>query len=137
MDADLRPPRADDSLGLLLKEATQQASTLVRDEIALAKVEIKEDVREAVAGITFFSAAGVAALLAVLMLSAAAAFGIGRAVGEGWAWLGFLAVGVLYLLGAGVAGLLGKRKAEQIPPPAPRTARQAQKTVQAAKEIRL
>ena len=136
MDADLRPPRSDESLGELVQNASQQASTLIRDEVALAKVELREDIREAVAGITLFSAAGVMALLSVLMLSAAAAFGIGRAFGEHWAWVGFLIVGVVYLLVAGIAGLMGKKKAEEIPPPAPRSTRQAKQTAEAMKEMR-
>jgi hypothetical protein len=137
MDADLRPQRADESLGELIREATQQASTLLRDEVALARTEIKEDVREAVAGLAMFSAAGVLALLAVLMLSAAAAFGIGRALGEEWAWAGFVVVGLLYLVGAGVAGLMGKKKAQEIPPPAPRTTKQLKETAAAVKGVQL
>ena len=135
MDTDLRPPRADESLGELAKQASEQASTLIRDEVALAKVELKDDIREAVAGISLFSAAGVTALLSVLMLSVAAGFGIGTAVGEGWTWLGFVIVGVVYLIVAGVAAAMGRKHAEEIPPPAPRTTRQVKQTVAATKEI--
>ena len=136
MDADLRPPRSDETLGELAREATEQASTLLRDEMALAKAELREDMREAVAGITLFTAAGVTALIGVLMLSSAAAFGIARAFGEHWAWIGFLIVGVVYLVIAGIAGLMGKKKAEEIPPPAPRSTRQAKQTAAAIKEVR-
>ncbi|WP_370327321.1 phage holin family protein [Euzebya sp.] len=137
MDADLRPSRPEASLGDLTREATEHMSTLMRDEIALAKSELREDVQDAVAGISLFSAAGVMALIAILLLSMAAGFGVGRAVGEGWQWLGFAAVGVLYLVIAGIAALMGRKKAQEIPPPAPRTTRQARETVQAAKEIKL
>lgn len=136
MDADLRPRRSEESLGDLVHDATQHAQTMLRDEMALARMEVKEDVRQAVAGIALFSAAGVTALLAVLMLSVAAALGVGTAIGEGWAWLGFVIVGVVYLLIAGGSALAGKEQAEEIPPPAPRTTRQAQRTAAAVKDLR-
>ncbi|WP_157965512.1 phage holin family protein [Euzebya rosea] len=135
MDTDLRPPRAEESLGELAKQASQQASTLIRDEVALAKIELKQDMREAVAGISLFSAAGVTALLSVLMLSAAAGFGIGTAMGEGWTWAGFAIVGIVYLVIAGLAAVMGRKHTEEIPPPAPRTTRQVKETVAATKEI--
>lgn len=136
MDADLRPPRAHTGLADLAREATQHTSTLLRDEMALAKVELKEDIQTAVAGISLFTGAGVAALLAVVMLSAAAAFGLGQILGEDLAWAGFALVGVAYLLIAGVAALIGKRKVAQVPPPLERSTRQVERDVEAVKEIR-
>lgn len=136
MDADLRPPRADDSVGELAKEASTLTSTLVRDEVDLAKIELREDIREAVAGVGLFSAAGAATGLAVLLASMAAGFGIGAAIGEGWTWLGFVIVAVVYLLAAGVAALVGRRHVEEAQPPLPRSTRQAQRTVRTLKEAR-
>lgn len=137
MDPDLQPRRSDESVGDLVNEVTGNASTLIRQEVALVKAELREEIREAVTGISLLSAAGVIALLAGLMLSMAAGLGIGRAMGEGWTWLGFVIVGVAYLVIAGIAGLMGRKKADEATPPAPRSTRQAQKTADAAKEIRL
>lgn len=136
MDADLQPPRADTSLAELAREATQHTSTLFRDELALAKVELKEDINDAVQGISLFTAAGLAALLAVLMLSAAAGFGIGRLLGDNLAWAGFAIVGVMYLVIAGVAALMGKKKTQEMTPPLERSKHQLEADAQAVKEVR-
>lgn len=136
MDADLRPARAETSLSDLVGEATQHTSTLIRDEVALARVELKEDIRQAVAGISLITAAGLSTLLAVLMLSAAAGFGIGRLLGDGMQWAGFATVGVVYLLAAGIAALLGKRAVEEIPPPLQQSTKQLKDDVEAVKGIR-
>ncbi|MFG2330140.1 phage holin family protein [Streptomyces sp. NPDC048604] len=98
------------SLGQLVASATAEMSALVHDEIALAKAEIRDDVKRGVMG----GAAGIAALTVLLfslpMLSFALAYGIqtwtGGHNGEGgwnlaWCFLLSFAANVL------IAGLLG------------------------------
>ena len=103
------------SLGELVQLATQNLSLLVSQEIALAKAEIKREVSAAGKGAGLFGGAGFTGLLALVFLSIALAFAIGRPTTLG---VGFLVVGLLYLLAAVVLALTGKKKLSQVGPPA-------------------
>lgn len=95
----------DHKLTALVTSATRDVSTLVRDEIALAKAELRRDVKQAVTGSGLFAAAGVLAVFALIMLSFAAAYGIHNLGLElAWAWL---IVGGGYLLLGAICGLIG------------------------------
>ena len=102
------------SLGELVQTATQDLSLLVSQEIALAKAEIKRDVAAAGKGAGLFGGAGFTGLLALLFLSIALAFAIGRPTTLG---VGFLVVGLLYLVAAAVLALGGKKALAQVGPP--------------------
>ena len=104
----------DLSLGQLVQRATADMSQLMRSEVALAKAEITADVTAAAKGAGLFGGAGVAGLLAVVFLSAGAAFGLGEALGT---WAGFLVVGGVYLLAAGLLAVLGKGRVGEVGPP--------------------
>ena len=98
---------SDASLGELVATATRDLSSLVRQEIELAKVEIKRDVAAAGKGAGMFGGAGFAGLFALVFLSISAAYGIasfGVPLG-----CGFFAVGALYLIGAAVLAVTGKK----------------------------
>ena len=110
------PAGQDRSLGELVSEATRDFSSLMHQEVALAKAEIKHEVAAAGKGAGLFGGAGISGLLAVVFLSIAVAYGIAGVLDVSVGW-GFLAVGLLYLAGAGVMGLLGKRKISQVGPP--------------------
>ena len=103
------------SLGELVALATQDLSLLVSQEIALAKAEIKREVSAAGKGAGLFGGAGFTGLLALVFLSIALAFAIGRPTTLG---VGFLVVGLLYLLAAVVLALTGKKQLSQVGPPA-------------------
>ena len=98
---------SDASLGELVATATRDLSSLMRQEVELAKVEIKRDVMAAGKGAGMFGGAGIAALFGLLFVSISAAYGI--------EWLGvplgcsFFAVGALYLLAAAVLAVTGKK----------------------------
>ncbi|WP_377270117.1 phage holin family protein [Peterkaempfera sp. SMS 1(5)a] len=103
------------SLGQLFSAATADLSSLVHDEIALAKAEIRQDVKRGVAGGASLMIAGVVALAAIPMLSFAAAYGI-HALGLTLGW-SFLIVGGAYLLLAAVLGLLALRSFKKVEKP--------------------
>lgn len=105
---------SEKSLGELVATATQDLSLLVHQEVALAKAEIKRDVTAAGLGAGLFGGAGFTGLLALLFLSIALAFGLGSFTTLG---VGFLLVGVLYLVLAGVLALTGKKKISKVGPP--------------------
>lgn len=102
------------SLGDLVQTATRDLSLLVSQEVALAKAEIKRDVAAAGKGAGLFGGAGFTGLLALVFLSIALAFAIGRPTTLG---VGFLVVGLLYLVAAAVLALSGKKALAQVGPP--------------------
>ncbi|NLU67873.1 phage holin family protein [Streptomyces sp. HNM0574] len=108
---------ADDgrSLGQLVASATTELSALVHDEIALAKAEIRQDVKRGVMGGGFAIAAGVLLLFSLPVLSFAAAYGIHN-LGLGLAW-SFLIVGGAFILLALILLLWALRKFKKIKPP--------------------
>jgi hypothetical protein len=103
------------SLGELVANATRDLSSLVHQEVELAKVEIKRDVAAAGKGAGMFGGAGFLGLFALVFLSISAAYGLH--------WLGvplgcgFFAVGAFYLVLAGVLVLTGKKSLKKIGPP--------------------
>lgn len=106
---------AEPSLGELVATASENVSTIVRGEIALAKLELKSSVKNAGAGAGFFAAAAV-------LLAFSLTFGL-IALAEGivalglWRWLAYLIVfGFLLVLIAGCV-LLGIRKVKRVKAP--------------------
>ncbi|MFK0259181.1 phage holin family protein [Streptomyces sp. NPDC090445] len=115
---------AERTLGQLVASATAEMSALVHDEIALAKAELREDVRRGTTGGIAISIAGVFALFSLPVLSFAAAYGIHN-LGLGLAW-SFLIVGVAFLLFAGLLALIAVNKFKKVKPP--------EKTIASVKE---
>jgi hypothetical protein len=111
---DRRTTSADASLGELVATATRDLSSLVRQEVALAKVELKREVAAAGKGAGMLGGAGFAGVLGLLFLSVAAAYALGRVVPLG---TGFLIVGAAYVLVAGVLALMGKKSLGRMGPP--------------------
>ncbi|WP_371677874.1 phage holin family protein [Streptomyces sp. NBC_01276] len=112
---DQEAPGAERTLGQLVASATAEMSALVHDEIALAKVELKQDVKRAGIGSGAAIVAGVLLLFSLPVLSFAAAYGIHN-LGLGLAW-SFLIVGVAFWLLAGLTGLLAMSKFKKVKPP--------------------
>jgi uncharacterized membrane protein YqjE len=103
----------------LMRELTDQTTTLVRKEIALAKVELAEKGKKAGAGAGMFGAAalfGVGAFAAITacLIWALSTFMTG--------WLAALIVAVAYTTIAGVLALSGKKQVKQATPPVPERA---------------
>ena len=103
----------DKSLGDLIGDLTSEFSSLVSTHIDLAKAEIKQDVRDASKAGGMFGAAGIAALLAMILLSSAAAWGLAEVMAAGWA---FLIVGALWALVAAVLAFSGKKQIDDMDP---------------------
>ncbi|MEU9073516.1 phage holin family protein [Kitasatospora sp. NPDC004745] len=127
------PYEGERSVGQLFAAATADLSALVHDEIALAKAEIRADVKRGVSGGVSLAVAGVVLLASVPMFSAAAAFGI-HALGLSLGW-SFLIVAAAYVLLAVVLGLLAWRSFKKIEKPH-RTIEGAQRTADVLKNAR-
>lgn len=80
-------------LSELVTQMTSDVGTLVRKEIELAKIEIKEDVQRTAKAGGMLGAAGFAGYMAVVLLSFAIAFLLAEVIPT---WLGFLIVAVIW-----------------------------------------
>ncbi len=103
----------------LVRRASEQISTLVRDELALARAELTTKARFAGLGIGMFTGAGLVAGYGVAALLLAAGLALALVL-PGWA--AALIVGVVLLAAAGVVALLGKGQVKRAAPPVPREA---------------
>ena len=109
----------DRPVGELLKQLSQETTTLVRQEIDLAKAEMSEKGKQAGIGAGMFGGAGVGALLALIFLSLAAMWGLSEGMET---WLAALIVGLVWAAVAAVLALQGKNKVQEATPPAPEQA---------------
>ena len=86
--ADVRPPAQDPvgdrSLGDLISEVTQDLSTLMRQELELAKAELQQTATRAGKGAGMLGGAAVAGYFVLLFVSIALWWAIGSATGLGW-----------------------------------------------------
>jgi MFS family permease len=100
----------------LVSQATSQISTLIRDELALAKAELVTKGKRAGIGGGLVGAAGV---LAGYGLGLVIALGV-VALDVAWPlWLAVAAVAVIVFVAAGVGALLGKRQLTAAAPAIP------------------
>jgi hypothetical protein len=92
-ERDAEQRAATTSLGELLSEVSQDLSTLFRQEIQLAKAELKESATNAGKGAGMMGGAAYAALTAVLFLSFAGMFALGSLLhSDAWGALIIFAV---------------------------------------------
>ena len=94
----------DRSLGDLIAEVTQDLSTLVRQELELAKAEVQQSAARAGKGAGLLGGAGVAGYFVLLFLSIALWWAIGSGTGLGWSALIVAVIwgiigAVLYVMG--------------------------------------
>ena len=119
------PSKDDPTLGKLVADASRDISSLVRQEIALAKSELRVSVKAGGFGVGLFAGAAFIGVLAIIMLSVAIAYFI-HMTGLDLAWC-FLIVFVLYVLLAALLAFVGTKKVKQVRAPE-RAIHQAQET---------
>jgi hypothetical protein len=115
---------ASTSLGDLLGEVTRDISTLMRQEVELAKAEIKDSATKAGKGAGLLGGAGYAGLMAVFFLSVALWWGLGHLIDNGWS---AVVVAVIWGVIALVLYLQGRKSLK--------TVKGAPKTVDSLKKI--
>jgi Flp pilus assembly protein TadB len=102
-----RPP----SMGRLVEQLSEQATRLVRAEIALAKAELADKAKRSAIGLGLLVVAAVIVLYAVGVLIWAGIIGLA----EAWPlWLSALVIGVALMLVAAVLGLAGARLLQRV-----------------------
>jgi hypothetical protein len=99
------------SLGELLGDVTRDLSTLMRQEVELAKAEAKQSATRAGKGGGMLAGAGVAGHFVLLFLSLALMFGLGALMPLGWA---AVIVAVIWAIIAAILASIGRKELKQI-----------------------
>ena len=75
------------SLGELLGDVTRDLSTLMRQEVELAKAELRQEASKAGQAVGMFAGAALAGYMVLLFLSVALWWGLANVMDQGWAAL--------------------------------------------------
>jgi hypothetical protein len=113
-----RPDVSDSSVGELLGNISRDLSTLLRQELALAKAELKGEVSKAGKGAGMLGAAGFAGYMVLLFLSFALWWALANAMDTG---LAALIVAVIWGVAAGVLFATGRKRMSELNPKPERT----------------
>jgi len=120
------------TLGQLVADATQDISTIVRSEIALAKAEVTAEAKIAGKGAGMLAGAAFVGLLGLIFL-----FHTLANVLDVWLplWAGYLITTVVLFLLAAILGLVGKNSMSKVKPKPERTIKNAQETIDTIKSV--
>ena len=124
LDSHESPDLRQQGIGDLLRQLSQETTTLVRQELELAKAEMSVKAKEGGLGAGFLGGAGVAGLLTLGALTATV---IGLLDTFMKFWLAALIVTVIWGVVAAVLALQGKSKLQEATPPVPEQAQQSVK----------
>jgi hypothetical protein len=111
-----------ESIGEMFASFSENLSTLVRQEIALAKAEATVEAKKAGTGAGLLAGAALAAVFVLLFLSMALMWALGSVMHVGWA---AVIVAVVWAIVAAILAVTGKKYLDRI-----RGLRQTQETVQ-------
>ncbi|MEU2268320.1 phage holin family protein [Streptomyces olindensis] len=119
-------PEADQgrSAGELLSAVTSDLQTLFRQEVELAKTEIREEGAKAGKAAGMYGGAGFGGYMVALFLSLAAVFGLANVMDAGWA---ALIVAAVWAVIAVVLYVMGRSRMREVSP-------KPEQTVQTLKE---
>lgn len=100
-----------ESVGELLSDISADFSELVRQEVALAKAEVKQSASRAGKGAGLLAGAGVGAHFVLLFLSIALWWAIGDSTGRGWS---ALIVAAIWAVIAAILAVTGRGQLNQV-----------------------
>jgi uncharacterized membrane protein YqjE len=129
----IEPEVQDASLPELLSQTTQDLSALLRAEVELAKVELKEEATTAAKAGGILGAAGVLAHLALLLALFAAAWGLDEVLPTGVA---FVIVAAVVGIVAAVLFTIGRARLKEAGPVGPKTAQTLKEDVEWARQLK-
>jgi hypothetical protein len=121
---------AGTSVGELLTNVMNDVSTLVRQEVELAKAEVKTEAAKAAKGAGMVGGAGFAGYMVVLFLSLALWQGLANVMDEGWA---ALIVAAVWVVAGAVLYATGRAEFRRINPKPERTVETLQQVPDALK----
>jgi uncharacterized membrane protein YqjE len=124
MAADHNNDLRERGTGELLKQLSDHTTTLVRQEIELAKAELGEKGKKAGLGAGMFGAAGLFAVFALAALTTGIIVALDSAMPL---WLAALIPAVSYAAAAAALALQGRNKVQQAAPPVPEQATESVK----------
>lgn len=113
------PPANDSSVADLVKQLSEQTSRLVREEMELARLEMKEKGKRAGMGAGLFGGAGLLAFYGGAALLVTVGLALATFLD---AWLAALIVTLVVFAVAGVLALVGRSRVKQATPLAPEQA---------------
>jgi hypothetical protein len=125
-----RPEVSGRSVGELISEVTTDLTTLMRQELDLAKAEVKQEVTTAGKAAGMLGAAGFAGYMVALFLSIALWWALANGMDEGWA---ALVVAAIWGVVAAVLAVLGRDRMRQVSPKPERTVQTLQQVPDALK----
>ena len=125
-----RPDVGGTSVGELIGEVTKDLSVLMRQELELAKAELKVEAKKAGQGAGAFGAAGFAGYMVLMFLSFALWWGLENVMDAG---LAALIVAVIWAVIGAVAFVMGRKKFAQVNPKPERTVETLQQVPDALK----
>jgi len=123
-----RAPVDRPSVAELLSDISSDLSTLMRQEVELAKAELQQSAKRAGRGAGMFAGAGVAGHLTLVFISVAAWWTLGEGVGRGWS---ALIVAAVWAIIAAVLAATGRSEIKATPG-IPRTTETVKKIPSAA-----
>jgi hypothetical protein len=123
-------PSSERTLGQLVADATRDVSEIMRAEIALAKVELSQDVKNGALAGGMFGAAGYLGLLASITAVITVAYALTETGLPPWA--AFLIVTGALLLISGMLALIGRSRVKRVGPPE-RAIRSTRETIAAVR----
>ncbi len=104
------PPKEDRSVGEMVFDVSERVSTLIRDEIELAKAEITEKVQSLLRGGVVGIVAGTFAFLGLILLMHSIAWLLNDLFFGDHFWIGFLIEAVVFFATAAIAGYIASRR---------------------------
>ncbi|MFC6083650.1 phage holin family protein [Sphaerisporangium aureirubrum] len=127
------PGHEERSLGELIGEIGGDLSTLFRQEVELAKTEIREEAGKAGKAAGLYGGAGVAGWMAALFLSLALVWGLDSVLDAGWA---ALIVAVLWSGAAAAMFVTGRNKMREVNPVPEQTVQTLKEDAQWARDLK-
>ena len=120
-----RPDVADTSVGQLISEVTSDLSKLVRQELELAKAEVKQEATKSGKAVGMLGGAGFAGYMVALFVSIALWWALANVMDEGWA---ALIVAALWAVIGAVLATVGRKRLRAVNP-------KPERTIQTLKEV--
>lgn len=123
---------SDVSVGQIMGNISEDLSTLMRQELELAKAEVTIEAKKASQGAGLLAAAGLAGYFALLFASITLWWALAELLDDAEAWAALI-VTVLWAIPAAVLGLRGKKKMQTVNPKPERTVETLQEAPSALK----
>jgi len=126
-------PRHDESIGNLISQVAGDVSTLFRQEVALAKAELKEEAAKTAKAGGMLAGAGFAGYMVAVLLSLALVFALGAVMPLGWA---AVIVAVVWAIVGGVLYAVGRNRMKDVDPVPRQTVETLREDAQWVRDLR-